>query len=696
MKPITRAIIVLDQTSGTLREDEGRVLGLDLSPSVAALAADSLAGGIELVLAVPGLAEAGFDGGLDAFAGGIAVVPIGPLSHAGDAGLAALADGAGDDGTTALVSADRRLRGEARAAGLVPAAHPALLPMLAKGDDVAAARVAGPRGALERLAAGGGVVPMQFQPVPGGDGSGDWALFGLFAPDRLIAAVLGRLTVVPLPYDPQTEDLVWVRIDHADDEVRAALAGRRILYAEPGQVLVALGPDDDAEAIHAHGEHGHSEFLAPDPGLLAPPAGEEGDFEADPGKAPPEIFEPVVADPVRRRLILWARPRCKTVAAQYTTDLDRYAGVTPLDAAGTIVSRHSAHPDNKRAETQLLADLRAMGYCAYRHNFVHAGATHSNIIADLPGAGRLRIRPEIIDRLRKILREPVIRRPLGRLPSGLEGLMPEGTGFADFDDLPDEELRRLLERVLQLRPWYPWWKLRCPLPGWGAGLVIVGAHMDSTAGFEPGYSAPTDPAPGRDDNGSGLAGVLSLARHFRSLAGQLTHTLRFCFFNAEESGLVGSKAYAAHLKAMGAPVRATVCMDMIGYNSDANQLFEVHAGYTDPAVRDLSLPFADRVAQAAAAYGTLAPAQVYKGTGYGGAPDRNIFDGAINRSDHAAFHQQGWGAVLVSEDFFVNLASEPGADPNPNYHRAADQTTDAAYARAIVCAIARAVTQLAA
>ena len=199
MKPITRAIIVLDQTSGTLREDEGRVLGLDLSPSVAALAADSLAGGIELVLAVPGLAEAGFDGGLDAFAGGIAVVPIGPLSHAGDAGLAALADGAGDDGTTALVSADRRLRGEARAAGLVPAAHPALLPMLAKGDDVAAARVAGPRGALERLAAGGGVVPMQFQPVPGGDGSGDWALFGLFAPDRLIAAVLGRLTVVPLP-----------------------------------------------------------------------------------------------------------------------------------------------------------------------------------------------------------------------------------------------------------------------------------------------------------------------------------------------------------------------------------------------------------------------------------------------------------------------------------------------------------------
>jgi leucyl aminopeptidase len=273
--------------------------------------------------------------------------------------------------------------------------------------------------------------------------------------------------------------------------------------------------------------------------------------------------------------------------------------------------------------------------------------------------------------------------------------MPAGRDTRSVADLPEPVLRRELERILRLQPWYPWWKLKCPLPGIGAGLIIVGAHMDSTAGFEPGYSAPSDAAPGRDDNGSGLAGVLTLARHFKSLQGKLTHTLRFCLFNAEESGLVGSKAYASHLKALGAPIRAVICMDMIGYNSDQNRIFEVHAGYTDPAIRDLSIPLAEQVAAAAAEYGTLAPAQIYKGTGYGGAPDRTVYDGAINRSDHAAFQQQGYGAVLVSEDFFVNLASEPGSDSNPNYHRTGDQVIDTAYARDIVCAVARAVTRLA-
>ena len=69
-----------------------------------------------------------------------------------------------------------------------------------------------------------------------------------------------------------------------------------------------------------------------------------------------------------------------------------------------------------------------------------------------------------------------------------------------------------------------------------------------------------------------------------------------------------------------------------------------------------------------------------------------MYDGAINRSDHAAFQQQGWGAVLASEDFFANLATEPAPDGNPNYHRSADQTVDTAFARAITCAVGRAAT----
>jgi hypothetical protein len=693
MTPITRAIIVLDQTSGTLREDDGRLLGLDLAPSLQD-PATSLSG-VEIVLAIPGADELPGADTLSGFAPtGLRILPLGPLTY----GLQGLSGG---DPATALVSADRRLRGEAQAAGFTPAAHPALIPMLATGTAPVAARIAGPRDVLNRFAAKFGAIPMQFQPAPETAGEG-WALIALLPPSALADAATLGLSVFPLDYDPATEDLVWARIDgdpaghdgHDHDDLATVLAGCPILYSEPGQILIALKPGESAEAFHLHGGHGHAEFLSPDPGLLQPAISEAADFDVpDVGKLP-EILEAVELDPEIRKILANIRPRCSVVTANYTADLDRYTGVTPLDAAGPIVSRHSAHPDNKRAETALIADLRAMGYCPWRHDFVHAGATHSNIIADLPGLGRLRIRPEILERYLRILRDAGPLPPPDQWLPGLDSLAPDA--WADgFDDLPDATIRAEIERVLKLQPWFPWWKHRCPLPGFGAGLVIVGAHMDSTAGFDPGYSAPTSAAPGRDDNGSGLAGILSLARHFRAYAGRLTHTLRFCFFNAEESGLVGSKAYAASLKAAKAPVRAVLCMDMIGYNSDANRIFELHAGYTDPAIRDLSVPLADRVATAAAQLGRLAPAQIYKGTSTFGGPDRNVFDGAINRSDHAAFHQQGWGAVLASEDFFANLPTEPAPDGNPNYHRAADETTDPAYARDIVCAVARAVTQLA-
>ena len=149
------------------------------------------------------------------------------------------------------------------------------------------------------------------------------------------------------------------------------------------------------------------------------------------------------------------------------------------------------------------------------------------------------------------------------------------------------------------------------------------------------------------------------------------------------------------MKSLEAPIRAVICMDMIGYNCDPNRTFEIHAGYTCEEIRDLSLLLTPHVANAATAYGKLAPAQVYEGTSWHGEPDRKVYDGAINRSDHAAFQQQGYPAILVSEDFFVNSPSEPDADPNPDYHRSTDTYVDLDYARDIVCAVAQAVVNLA-
>jgi hypothetical protein len=705
MPAFTRTIVVLDHASGAPRVDDDRIAGIDLHPAAAQWVEQHAGEDHETVLLLPGGAgPSGVDDvnlvaratdRLRQLARAVGVTRVEPLPVDTGSGVA-LGFLFARDGTAgaeraerpaAFVCADRSLRGEARAGGLYPVAHPALLPLLAGADALSAVRFVGARSTLERIAATHGVVPMHYQPV---EGSADWALIGVCTDTALAEAVLRRLSVMPLDFDPAVDDVAWARVDDATEATRAGLAGRRIVFAEPGQVLVALGPEESSDALQLHGAHGHTELLAPDPGLLQSARAEADVDIADTAFAGPSpILEEVVVDEAARKLIEAARPHCVIATRGYAGRLDRYAGVAPLDAAGPVVSRHIAHPDNKRVEKQLLADLQAMGYCPWRHDFLHNGVTHSNIIADLPGNGRFRIKPALVDRLREILAGG----------DGREELLEElrclgGDEVADppLEELPEPVLRRELERVVALEPWNPWWRLRCPMAGVGAGLVIVGAHLDSTAGFDAGYSPATDPAPGRDDNGSGLAAVLTLAQYFRRQAGKLTHTVRFCFFDAEEAGLVGSKAYAAQLKAQRAPVRGAFCLDMIGYNSDTTRIFELHAGYTDPAVRDLSEPLATQVAAAAASTGALLPAQVYRGTIPTNGSDRNVFDGAINRSDHAAFQQQGWGAVLASEDFFVNLAGEPVADANPNYHRATDDATDSAFAKAITCAVGRAAT----
>lgn len=64
-------------------------------------------------------------------------------------------------------------------------------------------------------------------------------------------------------------------------------------------------------------------------------------------------------------------------------------------------------------------------------------------------------------------------------------------------------------------------------------VIIVGAHYDHLG---PGY-------PGADDNASGTAGVLALAKAFAMIKDQVPYTLVFQFYSAEEYGLHGSRFY---------------------------------------------------------------------------------------------------------------------------------------------------------
>ena len=111
------------------------------------------------------------------------------------------------------------------------------------------------------------------------------------------------------------------------------------------------------------------------------------------------------------------------------------------------------------------------------------------------------------------------------------------------------------------------------LPGQGEGTIYIGAHYDHWGwGGEGSLYRGADSAihNGADDNASGVAAVLELARRFHD--SPLQNTVVFIAFSGEEMGLWGSNAFAKeHLGAFPAP-RFMVNMDMVGRLNAERQL----------------------------------------------------------------------------------------------------------------------------
>lgn len=94
--------------------------------------------------------------------------------------------------------------------------------------------------------------------------------------------------------------------------------------------------------------------------------------------------------------------------------------------------------------------------------------------------------------------------------------------------------------------------------------VIIGGHYDSTS------QSPTTLAPGAEDDASGSAAVLEMARIFNSFPSPSTAI--FIFFSGEEQGLYGSAAHAQSLVNSGdaSKVKLMHNMDMIAYQKTAS------------------------------------------------------------------------------------------------------------------------------
>lgn len=216
-----------------------------------------------------------------------------------------------------------------------------------------------------------------------------------------------------------------------------------------------------------------------------------------------------------------------------------------------------------------------------------------------------------------------------------------------------------------------------------AEVILVGAHFDAV---------PL--APGADDNGTGTAALLEIARILKNASPQ--RTIRFAFFTLEEAGLVGSTKYAADLREAiqsgKEKIVGMISMDMLGYYSD-----EPDSQTWPPLPVRIPLPTTANFL----AVGGIIQHQPFsrpliEAMQAGAGDSLTIFAGDLLplpvpdflRSDHAPFLQMGIPAVLISDT--ANFRSR-------HYHRPTDttDTIDPARFAAAVRALVAGITHVA-
>lgn len=203
-------------------------------------------------------------------------------------------------------------------------------------------------------------------------------------------------------------------------------------------------------------------------------------------------------------------------------------------------------------------------------------------------------------------------------------------------------------------------------PGAPAGRIVeICAHWDTVPD-----------SPGADDNASGVAGLLEVAR---VLAGTpLRHGLRFCAFGEEEYGLRGSSAHVARLG--DADVDAYV-LEMIGFTAERQSFPAAFTGLIEVPERG------DFIA-AIANEGSAALLETFTTAATGHVPVWGLavppfMEEPVRRSDHVPYWDAGRRALFIGDS---------GDYRNAHYHRPSDvpDTLDLDFAARVSTAVAAA------
>ncbi len=205
-------------------------------------------------------------------------------------------------------------------------------------------------------------------------------------------------------------------------------------------------------------------------------------------------------------------------------------------------------------------------------------------------------------------------------------------------------------------------------PGTGAGLgrevVVIGAHYDTVPG-----------CPGADDNASGVAVLLELARRFAGA--RPARTLRFVAFVNEEppyfqTEAMGSFQYARRARARGEAIAAMLSLESLGWYSEAegSQQYPVPFAFFYPRRADFvgfvgNFPSRALVRQVVGTFRrhAMLPSEAVAAPGW---------IAGIGWSDHWAFWRHGYRAVMVTDTALLRYA---------HYHQPTDTPGRLDYAR---------------
>jgi Zn-dependent M28 family amino/carboxypeptidase len=216
-----------------------------------------------------------------------------------------------------------------------------------------------------------------------------------------------------------------------------------------------------------------------------------------------------------------------------------------------------------------------------------------------------------------------------------------------------------------------------------ARIFIVGAHYDSAPG-----------APGANDNGSGTAAVLELARLLKDIRPSQGTEVKFVFFVNEEppwfhGDEMGSMQHARKMHDEGQNVEGALVLETIGWYSQQRRSQQLPPGlegrYPDTGnfiafvgtlessrlVQDALSAF--RAVSDFPAHGLAAPAYVQ----------------GVTLSDHSSYNRYGYPAIMITDTAFMRY---------PYYHTAEDTPDKVDYdsTARVVQGLARTIVALAA